>query len=308
MRYTLRQLEVFAAVARSGSVSRAAETLSLSQSAASTSLSELERQFDTPLFDRVGKSLRLNETGSQLLPRAVELLDRAGEIEDLLQGHAGVGHLRIGATMTIGNYLATLIVANFLQRQPESRVELEVRNTATIIQHVAHFELDLGLIEGNCRHPDLEVRPWIADELVVFCAPEHRFAKRGRASLKELVREPWILREMGSATRETFDQALRHHAGHLNIRLELEHTEAIKRAVESGLGIGCISRLALREATRRGSLVAIATPELDLHRQFNFVWHRQKFQTAGIRAFLALCHEMTGAALNSADIELPYIR
>lgn len=308
MKFTLRQLEVFTAVARAGSVSRAAEALALSQSAASTSLAELERQFDAPLFDRVGRSLHLNETGSQLLPRAVELLDRAGEIEDLLQGHAGIGHLRIGATMTIGNYLAPLIVANFLQRQPESRVELEVRNTATIIQRVAHFELDLGLIEGNCRHPDLEVHPWIADELVVFCAPEHPFARSASVSLDELVREPWILREKGSATRETFDQALRHYSGPLDIRLELEHTEAIKRAVESGLGIGCISRLALREATRRGSLVAVATPELDLQRQFNFLRHRQKFQTAGMRAFLALCHEMTGTARSSEDIELPYIR
>ncbi|HCH78118.1 MAG TPA: LysR family transcriptional regulator, partial [Pseudomonas sp.] len=94
--------------------------------------------------------------------------------------------------------------------------------------------------------------------------------------------EAWILREQGSGTRMTFEQAVRHRPGKLNVRLELEHTEAIKRAVESGLGIGCISRLALRDAFRRGSLVPVATPELDLRRQFYFIWHSHKYQTAAM--------------------------
>uniref|UniRef100_UPI001F153140 LysR substrate-binding domain-containing protein n=1 Tax=Pseudomonas viridiflava TaxID=33069 RepID=UPI001F153140 len=93
-----------------------------------------------------------------------------------------------------------------------------------------------GLIEGDCQHPDIEVQPWVEDELVVFCAPQHPLAANGRASLLELTQEAWILREQGSGTRLTFDQAMRHHPTALNIRLELEHTEAIKRAVESGLG------------------------------------------------------------------------
>ena len=91
------------------------------------------------------------------------------------------------------------------------------------------------------------------------------------------------------------------------MRLELEHTEAIKRAVEFGLGIGCISRLALREAFRRGSLVAIATPELDLLRQFQFLWHQRKFQTAGMREFVGLCRTMTAGAARSDEIEWPFI-
>ncbi|MCQ3823050.1 LysR family transcriptional regulator, partial [Streptococcus agalactiae] len=95
------------------------------------------------------------------------------------------------------------------------------------------YEIDLGLIEGDCSHPDIEVQTWVEDELVVFCAPQHHLAKRGVASMEELTHEAWILREQGSGTRLTFDQAMRHHRSALNIRLELEHTEAIKRAVES---------------------------------------------------------------------------
>lgn len=307
MKFTLRQLEVFVAIARNGNVSRAAEEIPLSQSATSTALGEFERQFGLQLFDRVGKSLRLNEIGRQLLPRAVELLDRANEIEDLLEGRSGFGPLSIGATLTIGNYLTTLIVAKFLQRHPQSQVQLAVHNTSTIVQQVAHYELDLGLIEGDCNHPDLEVHPWIADELAVFCAPGHSLAGQKRIPLDRLLAEPWILREKGSGTRETFDRAMHNHHSHLQVRLELEHTEAIKRAVESGLGIGCISRLALKDAFRRGSLVALDTPELDLRRYFYFLWHKQKYQTSGMREFLALCREMTEGLSRSDEIDLPPI-
>lgn len=310
MKYTLRQLEVFVAVGRCESVSRAAEMLALSQSAVSTALGGFERQFNSQLLDRVGKTLRLNELGQQLLPKAVELLDRAREIEDLLQGESGLGAIEIGATLTIGNYLATLIVASFLQQHPESRIRLQVHNTATIVQQVAHYELDLGLIEGDCHHPDLETQRWVEDELVVFCAPHYHLAKRDGITLEALAAEPWIMREHGSATRETLDHAMRHNGSRavsLNIRLELEHTEAIKRAVEFGLGIGCISRLALRDAFRRGSLVPITTPDLDLRRQFQFVWHKQKYQTAGMREFLALCRTLTAGVTRSDEIQLPFI-
>ena len=307
MKFSLRQISVFVAVARQESVSRAAETLSLSQSATSTALGELERLYDTQLFDRVGKSLRLNELGQSLFPQAMELIERAEAIETSLEGRAGFGALRIGATLTIGNYLATLIVADYLKRHPESSARLQVHNTETIVDQVARYELDLGLIEGHCRHPDLVVEPWIEDELVVFCAPTHRLAASGRASLEELSAEHWIVRESGSGTRETLDLALRHHHAELKVRLELEHTEAIKRAVEFGLGIGCISRLALREAFRRGSLVPIETPELDLLRHFHFLWHKRKFQTAGMREFIELCRQMTAGVTRSDQIDWPFI-
>ncbi|MDD3325537.1 MAG: LysR family transcriptional regulator [Zoogloea sp.] len=307
MRYTLRQLEIFIAVARHESVSRAADALALSQSATSTALGELERQFDTQLFDRIGKALRLNEAGHVLLPHAVQLIEHAREIESMLARQTDFGPLQIGATLTVGNYLATLIAADFLRRHPSARVGLSVHNSATIMHQLLHYELDLGLIEGSCRHPDLLVEPWVEDELVVFCAPGHPLAHGRPVEMTELAAQDWILREAGSGTRETFDQALRHFSGELRVRLELEHTEAIKRAVESGLGIGCISRLALREAFRRGSLKSVGTPGLDLRRQFQFVTHRRKHVTAGMREFIALCRQMTAGAARSDLIELPFI-
>ena len=212
------------------------------------------------------------------------------------------GALCLGATLTIGNYLATLIVAEYLRIHPECRARLEVHNTARIVEQLQKFELDLGLIEGQCRAPELAVEQWIADELVVFCAPSHRLAGR-EVAVDELAGETWILRERGSGTRETFDHATRHLDASLAVRLELEHTEAIKRAVESGLGIGCISRLALREAFRRGTLAPVEVPALDLARHFHFVWHREKYQSEATRAFLRLCRSFSAGASRSDQID-----
>jgi len=305
MKYTLRQLEIFVAVSRAESVSRAAEFLYLSQSATSTSLGEFERQFGVQLFDRIGKSLSINKAGKNLLPNAVELLDRAKEIESKLLGLAGCGEMHIGATLTIGNYLANLLVANYLKEYPESNISLQVHNTKTIVQQVANHELDLGMIEGDCNHSDLHVEPWVADELAIFCAPKHPLAKKKIVHLDELLKEAWILREKGSGTRETFDRAFKDK--NLNIRLELEHTEAIKRAVESGLGIGCISRLALKDAFRRGSLVPLDVPSIKLNRFFYFLWPKKKYQTSGMKQFLALCKKMTIGLERSDQVNLPLI-
>src|SRR5690606_32017176 len=150
-------------------------------------------QSSCQLFDRAGKRLSLNALGHQSLPQAVALLDQAKEIADLLSGKTGLGSHAATAALTIVNYLATLLIGSFMQGHPESQVKLHVQNTAHIVQQVAHYEIDLGLIEGDCNHPDLEVQPWVEDELVVFCAPQHPLAKVGRADVETLSHEAWIL-------------------------------------------------------------------------------------------------------------------
>lgn len=306
MRITLRQIEVFAAIARTDNVSRAAESLAMSQSAASSALVELERQFDCPLFDRIGKSLRLNSTGRGLLPQAEDMLARAAEIEGYLAGGV-LGPLAVGATLTIGNYLATLVVAEYLRRQPASKVQLHVANTHSIVEQLKRYELDIGLIEGEANDPELLLEPWLDDALVVFCAPHHQLAGRDAISPALLTEQKWIVRERGSGTRALFDRVIARALPDLHVQLELEHTEAIKRAVESGLGIGCLSRLALREAFRRGSLVEIKTPQFDLRRHFYFARHRQRHVSPAAQAFLALCRETTAPATGTDTLQLPYI-
>lgn len=307
MRLSLRQIEVFVAIARLGNVSRAAGQLAMSQSAASGALLELERAYARPLFDRLGRSLHLNADGRALLPLAEDLLARAAVVDSQLAGHGGLVPLSVGATLTIGNYLATLVVAEYLRRHPGAHVSLSVCNTGQVIERLRRGELDVGLIEGEASASELLFTPWLEDELVAFCAPGHELAASGVLRSTALQGEKWIVREPGSGTRALFDRAMRAVGVDPQISLELEHTEAIKRAVESGIGVGCLSRLSLREAFRRGSLVALATPELDLRRRFHFVQHRERLLSGSAQTFLDLCREMAGAARHTGELSLPYI-
>jgi len=292
MRYTLRQLEVFLATAHQQNITRAAEQLAMSQSAASSALKELEQQFDQPLFDRIGKRLQLNEQGKHVRPQVESLLAQARELELQLSASTQTGPLKVGATLTIGNYLAVNLMAEYLQQQPGNQASLEVANTATITQKVANFELDIGLVEGELQHPELDVVPWHHDELAVFCAPEHPYAQLQRLGQAELREAQWIVREPGSGTRQTFDRAMHGLLPELTILLELQHTEAIKRAVEAGLGIGCLSRLTLQDALRRGSLVELFVPRRNFQRRFYFILHQKKYRSHGIKQWLALCEKV----------------
>lgn len=291
MRYTLRQLEVFIATAHSENITRAAESLAMSQSAASGALRDFEQQFDVQFFDRVGKRLQLNELGRLVQPKAESLLERARELEQELIQHRDVGELRLGATLTIGNYLAVAMIAEFMKRSPGAEISLEVANTARIAKMVLNFELDIGLVEGELHDPDLEVTHWRNDELVVFCSPGHPYASKPVLSDRDLLSAPWILRETGSGTRQGFDRAMHGLLPSLNIVMELQHTEAIKRAVEAGIGISCLSRIALEDAFRQQRLVALPVPHRDLSRAFYFILRKDKYRSAGISAWLALCIE-----------------
>ena len=295
MRYTLRQLEVFLAVAHHESVSRAAEDLAMSQSAVSGALADLERQFEIQLFERLGKRVQLSGLGRSLRPRAQALLEQATELETGFKNQTAVGLVRVGATLSIGNYLMVPEIARFMRENPGARVTLDVANTVEIARKVLEFEIDIGLVEGELHEPELEVTHWRPDELVVFCAPSHPFAKKRTLSDADLISASWIVREPGSGTRQAFDRAMHGILSDLEIVLELQHTEAIKSAVEAGLGVGCVSRIALEEAFHHGTLVPCRVPQRDFQRSFYLVLRKQKYKSAGMQSLLEQFRAQGGA-------------
>lgn len=294
MRMTLRQLAVFVAVAQEGTVTRASDAVRLTQSAASMALADLEDALGAPLFDRLGKRLQLNDLGRFLLPQALEILGRCEAFEHAAQGEKQTIDLRLGATLTISDYLMPDLMANFLKQQPQALLQLQVGNTRQIIEAVSQFQLDLGLIEGSCHLPQLQAFPWRDDELAVCCAPEHPLAVlKDTISLQDLQDVDWILREEGSGTREVFDQVMLKDLPNANLRLTLGHNEAILKIVAGGLGLTCVSRLAIEPLARDGQLVILNTPFWILKRPLFMLVHRQKYKSPGLRAFMQFCQENT---------------
>ena len=181
IKLTLRQLEVFAAVARGGTTRAAADEISRSQSAASNALGELESVLGVQLFDRVGKKLVINENGRALRPRAAALLEQSAETESLFRS-AHAAPLRLASSYTIGEYLLPQLVASWKQSHPRSHVQLDIANTHDVFERIAAFEADLGFIEGSHSHPELVVRKWRSDEIVVVASPGHPLARRRAGS------------------------------------------------------------------------------------------------------------------------------
>ena len=196
----------------------------------------------------------------------------------------------MGATLSIGNYLAIKLVADYMAQHPHAKVHLEVANTAHIVDKVLSYEIDVGLIEGEVNHPDLDTSFWRHDELAIFCSPEHPLAQKQReqGSLNEadLLAAQWIMREPGSGTRQAFERVLHHLLPGLKDGWVIMGSSNL---TEAGLGIGCLSLITLEDAFKRGSLVRLNLPEYDFTRNLYLIVHRQKYRSAGIQAWLKLC-------------------
>lgn len=274
----------------------AAREVSLTQSAASAALNEVEDVLGARLFDRSGRRLLLNDNGRALLPKARWLLEGAREVERHFSANAAKGAvpLRIGASTTIGNYLIPRMLAEYQVRSDISEVSVRIANTSEIVAAVADFKLDVGYIEGPSHDPHLVALPWLKDELVVFAAPSHSLAKRSaraRLSLAELRNARWLLREQGSGTRDAVERALLPRLHSIQSGITLGDSEAIKRAAAEGLGVSCLSRWVVQDMLLHKNLVELRSALPPLFRKFYIVHHPDKYMSEGLKAFLAFSRE-----------------
>jgi DNA-binding transcriptional LysR family regulator len=291
MHLTLRQLQLFQAVAQTGSTTGAAERVALSQSAVSAALADLEAALGVILFDRVGKRLALNHNGRTLLPLARAMLRGAQEIEQVFQsGQLAPVRLRLAASTTIGNYVLPPLLASFQQQWPRARIDLRIGNTHEVVALAGALTVDLGLIEGPCRDAELAALPWLEDEMVIVAAPSHSMlpAPGQRLGVRQLRQARWLLREPGSGTRETVEQLLMPHLHHLAQASTLGSSEAIKNAVAAGMGLSCISLFAARDLLVSKQLVQVSTTLPRLIRRFALV-HRNGILSGPLRAFALHC-------------------
>ncbi len=285
---TLRQLSVFVAVAQTGSTTSAAQHLAMSQSAVSSALAELEHALSEKLFDRRGRKLFLNDFGRILLPHVRTLFDQVDSIVNA--GRDSAALLRVGASMTISNYLLPPFLAQYHKNQAAtgvgSTVTLMVGNTHEVLDAVRNFDVDVGLIEGSCTVDEFILEHWMDDELFIVASPDHPLAKPGAATREALRLADWLVREHDSGTREVLDMQVAPILGPLHIALELAAPEVIRRTVIAGYGISCLSSLVVGPDLASGILVDIGKELPCLLRPFSIVLHKDKLPTRGLTAFL----------------------
>ncbi|MFD1942828.1 LysR family transcriptional regulator [Paradevosia shaoguanensis] len=284
---TLEQLRVFVAVAERQHVTRAAAALNMTQSTASAALAALESRHGTRLFDRVGRGLALNDAGRTLLPYAREVLLAANRAEEALSDLAGLrrGTLRIGASQTVASYWLPQRMVRFSEMHPLIDLTLEVQNTSQVAAAVLSGEADLGLVEGPVRSPELEVTPIATDSLALVAAASHPLAGRD-VGLDDLRGERWVMREMGSGTRQVAEESLKRLGfapGEIRIALELPSNEAVISAVRTGGLLTVLSEVTVAAALATGTLVRLPI-ELST-RSFSLVTHRERQQSQAAQAF-----------------------
>jgi DNA-binding transcriptional LysR family regulator len=287
MHITLRQLQVFEAAARLGGYTRAAETLHLSQPAVSMQIRQLEEQAGMPLFDQIGKKVHLTDAGRTLYKHAQSILAQVNEAQLELEEMRGMrrGQLNITIAST-ANYFAPRLLAAFCQRHPEVKVSLDVSNREHILELLKETDKDLAIMGRPPEASDLVAHPFMENPLVVIAAPDHPLAQAHDIPLARLNEETFISREIGSGTRMAAERFFDEAGTRLTTVMEMSSNEAIKQAVQAGLGLGVVSIHTLEMELALGRLVILDVQGFPILRHWYAVHRHGKRFSAVAQAFL----------------------
>jgi len=300
-----RRLQVFHAVAKHLSFTKAAEALFMTQPAVTFQVRQLEEHFNTRLFDRAQGRITLTPAGAVALEYAERILALSGELDTRLREMSGqqAGPLMIGASTTLAEYLLPRILGEFKARHPGIVPHLFVANSEAVQERVAERSLDLGFIEGDSHLPSLVHDLCCHDELRVVCAPKHPLAKLAAVAPQALAEHAYISRESGSGTREVVDHYLQ-AAGitpdALQVVMEASSPEALKGMVATGLGFAIMPRVTVAKEVRLGELVEIALSP-PLVRQLAVVYPKERFHSRLIEEFVQFAKQRLAALQDSGE-------
>jgi len=285
-----RRLQVFYTVAKQLSFTKAADILYMTQPAVTFQVKQLEEHFNTRLFERSHGKISMTAAGELVLGYAERILAMTGEMEARVGELTGQvsGPLMIGASTTIAEYQLPRVLGEFKDRFPQVQARLTVANSETIVAKIADHSLDVGLIEAPSHKDSLTTVACCEDELVMICSPNHPLSARASVDAHDIAEEPYVSREHGSGTREVVDDFFKDNGVNpddLHIEMELGSREAIKGAVEAGLGVAIMSASAVVKEIRLGTLIAVPlAPRLT--RKLSMVYAPEKFRSKLLDAFI----------------------
>ncbi len=284
------QLYIFYAVAAHQSFSKAAETLHITQPAVSIQVQELERFLGAALFHRRTRSLRITEVGETVYAYAQQIFALSGKLLETLDeiNHLRAGRLTLGASATPGEYVLPQAVGKFRQAYPGIAVALSIGNTQTITQRIINQELDLGMVGSHPvpDHPELGLIDYLEDEIVLVTAPQHPLAQQATVTAAQAVESGLILREQGSATRNTAERCFAELGLQPQAALSLGSNQAIKQAAMAGGGVGVISRMGVAAELRAGMLKVLTVADWNCRRPLTLIYPRERRLSPTQQAFL----------------------
>jgi DNA-binding transcriptional LysR family regulator len=276
MKLTLRQLEIFLNVVESGHLTNVAKSMSLSQSAVSMSIKELEGILGKPLFDRINKKLVLNEMGREFYKEINPIFKKLSDIEYEFQNAENKGMIRVGASTTIVDYLMPSIICSYMNLYPDVKITLKEGNTKKIKELLKKGEIDIGFVEGFVSDSEIIKEKIGVDELIIVTS--HKDMAKS-CNIEDLANKRWVLREEGSGTREVFLDYIKGKTEPLNVFFELGHTESIKSILQNRECLSCISKIAVQKELDDGTLYQVKVKKFDCKRDFLMIYHKDKYKS-----------------------------
>jgi len=309
MSITLRQLEIFITVAETAQVTKASKKLFVTQSAVSMALAELENQLGGSLFDRHGRSLLLNERGRYLLPLSKEILCQVGNVENIMSEKNDTlsGQINVVASTTIGDYILPYLIGAFKRMHPQVHMNMLVHHTRYAESLVLDGKVEVGFVEGHVNNPDTVKRLWFEDELVVIAGPTDPLSHKQIFDVEnDFTNTRWIMREEGSGTVAIFREKMKDYLDQINVIMEMGHPESIKKAVESGVGLACLSSLTVCREVEHGWLKTLQFEGVDMKRKLHVISRKNLKMNDTLAEFLAFCDIMSTCSQSRACLSSPW--
>lgn len=285
---TLRHMKIFVAVFRHSNITKAAQELHLAQPSVSLAIKELENYYGIRLFERIGKRISPTEGGKEFFGYSLHIVSLFEEMEKRMKNWDVSGTIRIGSSITIGTHILPGLIRNYQAEFPDLKINAIISNSSTIENHILDNTIDLGLIETQPEHEDIQAVPFMKDSLCAIVGCSHPLAKESSVTLSDLAQYPFLMREKGSAGREILDSYF--SIQQLNVRpaWESSSTQAIVKGVAEGLGVAVLPYL-LVEKDIQEKTVRMLPFTRPLSRDLNIIYHKSKYLTPNMKAFLSLC-------------------
>ena len=290
------RFRIFYSVAKKNSVTLAAKELLLTQPAVSIQIHLLEEDYGVKFFNRSGKGIKLTEEGELLLSYAEKIFNLSDEVDEALRQITSLerGKLKIGSSMTIGAYYLPQLFEIFKLQYPNIVIQMDTGNSHEVIRRILSFQNDLGFIGTDYSDKYLVKIPFIIERLVLIAPPDHELTHKRVISFKDLNGQKMIMREKGSGTMELIERELKKNRVSVETVMELGSNEAIKKAVEAGLGISIISNNVAKLEHAQGRIKILHfSNNRDIIRRFYIIYHKDKYLSDLLTTFLRVASEFS---------------